>query len=81
VQAVSYERGTPVQEASGSARALPAGTKVESGTSQSKSGTCVNLSNSGIPYRKLRAVRASLDAIGFAMESVLWRGTPLELSI
>jgi len=29
-------------------------------------------------YRKLRAVRASLDAIGFAMESVLWRGTPID---
>ena len=31
----------------GGGRALPAETKVESGTSQSKSGTSVNLSNSG----------------------------------
>ena len=30
-------------------RALPTETKVESGTSQSKSGTSVNLSNSGLP--------------------------------
>ena len=36
-------------------RALPTETKVESGTSQSKSGTSVNLSNSGEPASPLAA--------------------------
>ena len=35
------------RESKGRQRALPTETKVESGTSQSKSGTSVNLSNSG----------------------------------
>ena len=40
------ERGTPTARGA-PARALPTETQVESGTSQSKSGTSVNLSNSG----------------------------------
>ena len=47
---------------------LPTETKVKSGTSQDKSGTSVNLSNSGlrqIPARLKPAVRARLDEAGF----------------
>ena len=40
-------RRPPHSREGGSGRALPTETKVESGTSQSKSGTSVNLSNSG----------------------------------
>ena len=38
-----------------SRRALPTETKVESGTSQTKSGTSVNLSNSGVQRRDAKA--------------------------
>jgi len=45
--ALCLKRRPPHSGEGGSGRALPTETNVESGTSQSKSGTSVNLSNSG----------------------------------
>ena len=51
-------------------RALPTETKVESGTSQSKSGTSVNLSNSGKPdgVGAVVRLRRSPRALGSHLE-------------
>jgi len=63
-------------------RALPTKTKVESGTSQSKSGTSVNLSNSGEPgCATFRLRRASAAAAVPVAGLMVWRFVVGRLSL